>query len=171
MKYGRWILLVTLCFALALVGCSKKQEEAAKLEQELEGQSAEQRELDSVAAAVDSVLAELDDGTTPTTTPDEAVKIVTAQEEEPAPEMPSRPDGDGYAVQIASCEDSDYARTLVDKYSKRGYEPWVVSFVHNEQTFYRVRLGPFSTESEANQVKLELIDKYSVPAWVDPVSQ
>jgi hypothetical protein len=55
----------------------------------------------------------------------------------------------------------------VRQYNERGYQPYVTTYLHEGQQYYRVRLGIFETLAEANALKLELEDKYSVGTWID----
>lgn len=155
----RFLLIVSLAAAglLLLQGCSDKQKEAERLEQEM-------RDLD---AADSGALQDTAVDTDMTATADAA----TAIPEEPTevkPAMPPAPAGVGYTVQVASCEDEDYARYLVDRFSGRGYEPFVTTITYNDQTYYRVRIGNFTSYSEAKALMNELVDKYSISGiWVD----
>ena len=151
MKYMR--LLAVLCLACLVVnGCSKKQEEADKLEQEM---MAQETAVDS--AAMDTTTAE----------EEVAMDAAAVPREEPSPFVPADIEGEGYTVQVASCESLDYARHLVEVYSGRGYEPYLTQFEFEGQLYYRVRVGKFESSSEAAALKAELIDRYSVDAWVD----
>ncbi len=89
---------------------------------------------------------------------------------EQAPGMPPVPKGSGYAVQVASSTDEDYARSQIELWKKRGYEPFVSTISHDNQTHYRIRLGLFTTEAEAKRAAEQLNDKYSVKAWVDQMT-
>lgn len=147
--------LIGLLAALLFIGCADRQEEAEKLGQEV---------MEEEAEVVDTMA------------PDESVIDSSAVEEVTAdasavPEgtsgLTDAPAGEGYTVQVAACPDYDYAQYLLDKYRRRGYEPYAVKFVHEGQTFYRVRIGSFENVAEAADLKAELIDKYSIGAWVD----
>ena len=154
----RFLLIVSLAVAglWVLQGCSDKQKEAERLEQEM-------RDLDSGDSGTlqDTAAADL------SATADAAAAVP----EEPAevkPAMPQAPSGSGYTVQVASCEDEDYARHLVDRYTGRGYEPFVTTITYNNQTYYRVRIGNFANYSEAKALMNELVDRYSISGiWVD----
>ena len=151
MKYIKVIVIFSL--ALLLVGgCSKKQEEADKLEQEMlnEEIAGDTEETDSMALSEEETLD---------------ASAVPVEEE---PEfVPAVVEGEGYTVQVASCESLEYAQYLVDVYTGRGYEPYITQFDMEGQVYYRVRIGKFETESEAIALKNELADKYSIDAWVD----
>lgn len=143
------VLAISLAF---LVGCSDEaKNDAAKLEQELSG--------DSAKMAADSMKA-----------PDTTAKIDSGLDAGAVPKEESMafgPTGSGYALQVASCESSDYAQYLLDRYIGRGYLAYVTPFKHNGQNYFRVRLGPYQTREEATRFKAEVLDKYSVEAWID----
>ena len=156
MRYLKTVFAIMLSI-LVISGCSKKKEEAAKLEQEILAQAE-----DSVrnVAIADSIAAD-----------SQMMAEEAAEElEDMVPAMPQRPAGDGYAVQVASCESEDYARHLISLYTGRGYEPYVTEISIDGQLFYRVRIGLYESAGEAIELKKELADKYSVSAWVDMVS-
>ncbi len=148
-SYKYFILVVTVLLVFA--GCSRKQEEAAELEKELSGQQ------DTIAET-----AEMPVDTAPT------AADVSAVPEEPEPAY-TVPTGGGYTVQVAGCEDQVYAEYLVDKYTERGYKPYITSTMVNGQAYYRVRIGSFETLGEAKALKAQLADRYSVTAWIDYV--
>ncbi|MDH4156359.1 MAG: SPOR domain-containing protein [candidate division Zixibacteria bacterium] len=151
MKYMR--LLAVFCLACLVVnGCSKKQEEADKLEQEM---MAQETAVDSAAVDTSSAGERA------------ALDAAAVPREEPSPFVPVDVEGEGYTVQVASCESLDYARHLVQVYADRGYEPYLTQFEFEGQLYYRVRVGKFENNSRAAALKAELIDKYSVDAWVD----
>ena len=79
----------------------------------------------------------------------------------------SQPEGSGYTVQVASCESMTYAEHLIQIYTERGYEPYMVKANVDGETYYRVRIGIYPSLSEAQSLKSELADKYSVKAWID----
>lgn len=147
-------ILIGLLVALA-VGCSKKKEEAARLEEEMRAQQATaDTAADSMAMLADTTgMGEMDVGAIPE---EEEREIVPQYEEE-----------QGYVVQVAACESLDYAQFLVERYSARGYEPYMTTTTVDGQTYYRVRIGGLGSSQEAKELKDELLDKYSVTAWVD----
>lgn len=162
----RKLLILTACgllIALAL-GCSDdKKEEAQRLEQEMLGGG---QQTDTTQIAETTPSARPGDSTPtapgrPEAIPKETVKPIG---------LPSQPIGSGYVVQIASCPSSEYAEYLVGKYQKRGYEPWVITYTGNQgDIYFRVRLGYYDTQAEADRVKRELIDRYSINPWIDRV--
>ncbi|MCK4858888.1 MAG: SPOR domain-containing protein [candidate division Zixibacteria bacterium] len=143
-------LLVLLVVLLLLgFGCSRKQEEASQLEQEMLG--GDDTTADMLAA--ESLPADMDAGAIPV-------------EEELQVEL-QLTEAAGYFVQMAACESSEYARYLADKYVARGYEPYVTTTTVDGQTYYRVRIGGLETLQQAKELKAELADKYSIDAWID----
>ena len=151
-RYGLGLAGVIAVLALIMIsGCSDEaKDDAAKLEQELMDQGVE-------SAVGDTAQAE--------TTPQDETPMNAQAVPREEPDI-SGPSGAGYALQVASCESSDYARYLVDKYVGRGYLVYLTTFDQNGQTFFRVRLGPYETREEAENLKLEIKDKYSVDAWI-----
>ena len=197
---------------LVVVGCARKQEEAAKLEQEVieqESGAALETIVDAGAVpkeAFTSIEPTADANAIPSETrPDaesktttnpvpssapsltavkadsqataasvaaESLSVVDANAipaEEPARLLPHKPATGGFAVQIAACNDADYARRLADTYASRGYRSYVHETTRGGARFYRVRLGPVATRSEAQAIAREVIAKYAVDAWVAAV--
>lgn len=150
-------ILIVLSLILAVgSGCSKKQEDAAKLEQEMLNQDTiTDTVYDTTKVLSDSSQRKPDVGAIPA--------------EESSFEMPKQPAGEGYVVQVASCPDEAYAQKLVDLYTKRGYQPFVAHITFEGETYYRVRLGLYERLSEAKAMQAELMDKYSLTTWIDAV--
>jgi len=98
----------------------------------------------------------------------QAADTMPAVEETPG--MPPVPKGSGYAVQVASCNDEQYARYLVELWKGRGYEPFVSTITQNNANVYRVRLGLFESQAKAKSVAAELADKYSLKTWIEQVT-
>lgn len=159
MKFRTTIGLCALG-ALLLFGCAKKKEEAAKLEQELiEQESLAMAESLADAGAVppESVAVEVI-----------AADVDAVPQEEPG-FVPGPPPGSGFTVQVAACENLEYARYLIELFADRGYEPYLSNTVLDGQTYHRVRVGAFEGHSEAKALMDELIDRYSVTAWIDVI--
>ena len=153
----RYLLLFTIIVTLVwAMGCSDEQkEDAARLEaemMELEGLKDSAPEVIDSAVVDDTVTPAMDAGAIP---------------EKETTVIPSGPSGSGWAVQVASCEESDYAEYLVNKYITRGFEAYMTRFNHEGQNYFRVRLGPYETEAEARDKKAEVFDRYSVEAWIE----
>ncbi len=156
-KHVVTVAILGLTLVLAL-GCAEKQDEVAKLEQEMLDQ--EQPTVDSLGAAVD---ANPDATEAVTAVPDASAVPQEDTEFEQAP-----PVGAGYTVQVGACKNLEYSRILVDTYTARGYTPFLTSAVIDGETFYRVRIGSTEGYSEAKSLKDELIDRYSVAEiWID----
>ncbi|NOY88776.1 MAG: SPOR domain-containing protein [FCB group bacterium] len=154
------IYKLSLFIMLALMltfGCSKKKEEAAKLEKEMLNQQDTTTMVDTTAPAVTQQAPE-------STT---AMGNAAAVPQEETQAMPSQPAGEGYTVQVASCENQTYAEYLVKTYTERGYQPYVSTVTIDGQTYYRVRIGVFDNLNEAKALQSELSDKYSVNSWID----
>ncbi len=154
-------LLLLVILSVFAAGCSKeKKDEAAKLEKKLMGDTTQVMdslaEVQRVADSLATVQAEAD-----------KLKVQQEQAEESISKMPKQPAGEGYTVQVAGCENRDYAEHLVDVYTERGYQPYVTSITVEGQGYYRVRIGIFESLSDAKALQAELKDKYSVDTWVD----
>ncbi|HOP07032.1 MAG TPA: SPOR domain-containing protein [candidate division Zixibacteria bacterium] len=152
MYFWKTIIVVFALLALTLA-CADKKEEAEKLEQEM---MAQEQPVDTTP--VQEVVSD-------TTSPKPAMDYSATPEEETTYQA-DIVTGTGYTVQVASCEDMTYAQYLKKKYTSRGYEAFVTTFMLDGQTYYRVRLGKFDGYSQAKALQEEVIDKYSVPAWV-----
>ena len=161
MKSLKIVLLSGLVICV-LAGCSDKKKDAAKLEQEL--QQMDQAADTTAEAAADTMVPA-------TETPVADAAAVPEEEETGMSAMPPAPQGGGYTVQVASCQNRDYASHLVDMYFGRGYEPFVSTFNEDGQTYYRVRIGNLQTYAEAKALKLELADRYSINPWIDRLNQ
>ena len=160
MKNFKYVTLLLIISILA-VGCSKEsKDEANELAKQLSGDST--RVMDSLAQVQRTA-----DSIATAAAEEQKAMIAQQQAEAEANKMPKRPAGEGYTVQVAGCEDRDYAMYLVDKYTERGYEPFVTSVTIDGQGFYRVRIGIFASLSDAKALEAELKDKYSVDAWID----
>jgi len=153
------IYITSIFFMVILLafGCSKKKDEVAQLEKEMMGQ------VEPDSAAIADSLARLDSIAAAT----EELNASAIPEEPEREVMPSKPAGSGYTVQVAGCENSDYAHYLVRTYQNRGYEPYVTTETVDGQLYNRVRIGVFDSFSEAKALKTELSDKYSINAWID----
>lgn len=154
------LLIAALMVSFAvLFGCADSDDKAAELEQqmnELEGKAAEDSGMAPDSVTHDEAM-----------TPDETESMTEPEPEETVPDFSGTPADAGlYTVQIASCEDPQYAEHLVNVYKNRGYEPYVVSALVEGQTYYRVRLGGFAAFSEAKSMQAEILDRFSVEGWI-----
>ena len=153
MKIDKALMILTIA-ALFASGCSDKQKESEKIEQDMADLAAESAMVDFSEPVQDTSMIE-----------DESELAV-----EPALDMPRAPQGDGYAVQVSSATDESYAYYLVDLWTQRGYEPYVTTITYDDETHFRVRIGLFDAHSQAKKLVAELEDKYSANAWIDQVS-
>lgn len=205
-------LSIAVFVVLVLAGCARKQEQAAKLEQEVIAQESG-AVLETIVDA-GAVPKETFTGVEPTadanaipseTYPDakqqariepapvsvppaavvkadsDAATAEVAAESSPAVDanaiptneapqsLSQKPAGAGFAIQVAACNEAGYARQLADTYVSRGYRAYVDETTRGGATFYRVRLGPVATQSEAQAIAREVTAKYGVDAWVASV--
>ena len=135
-----YFISIVLMSLLLVFGCSNKKDEAAQLEKEMMGQL----EADSVTIA-DS-LARLDS----IAMAEEAMNAEAVPEEPEKEAMPEKPAGSGFTVQVAGCENSEYANYLVKTYQNRGYEPYVTTeTVEGQQTsFYHLSLMAYQKNTQ-----------------------
>jgi cell division septation protein DedD len=162
MKLLKIVILGGLVISL-LVGCSDEaKDEAAQLEEELQQMEGE---TDSTAQAMTDTTMGAEE------TPVADASAVPEEEQPGVAAMPPAPTGDGFTVQVASCESREYASHLVDVYFGRGYEAFVSRAMVDGQTYYRVRIGNLQTYGEAKALKLELADRYSIEPWISRLNQ
>lgn len=149
------LFIAGLMIGMLFVACADRQDEAEKL-----GQEVTEQEVDSAAmvgeTAPDSVgMADEQSAA------DAAAALAEVED------IPEIPPGEGFTVQVAACTDYEYAQYMVDLYRRRGYEPYMTKFSDGGESFYRVRIGAYETAAEAAALKAELLDRYSLEAWVD----
>lgn len=148
------LLIIMALAALFALGCAEKKEEAAALEQEM---------IDAEQEA-DTAIA------TPFQADDSSATVEWTQEAEVEPEpepVASDLPGGNFTVQVAGCESLEYAQHLIEVYTGRGYEPYLTETTVGDQVYYRVRIGGFESLADAEKLREELIDKYSIEPWVD----
>jgi cell division septation protein DedD len=77
------------------------------------------------------------------------------------------PAGPGdFTVQVSAFQSLAEARTFATKLERAGFKPFIVrSKIAGKGTWFRVRLGRFSTEAEANRAK-QILARAEIPAWV-----
>ena len=151
MSLLRLIFIATLSL-LFILGCAKKKEQAQRLEKEIVGDTSIDSIIETDSVVIDTI---------------ESTQI--EETKSPVINMPPRPKGVGYTVQIAGCEEETYAMSLVELYQSRGYEPFVVKENIDGMTYYRVRIGMLYSLNDAKLLKKELADLYSVDGWIDYV--
>ncbi len=154
MKLGK-VLIFFAALALLASGCSDKEKEAEKIEQDMAEMAVETTSMvDTSDALLDADMMESD----------------SEMADESSLEMPRAPQGDGYAVQVSSATDESYAFYLVDLWTGRGYAPYVTTITYNDETHFRVRIGLYEAYSDANKLVAELEEKVSADVWIDQVS-
>ena len=154
------LLVVVLGAMLLVAGCSKKKEQAQQLEDKMLNQ---QTTRDTTADTMQAPAKVAD-------TEEEANAGAVPQEEmSQASALPQAPAGNGYTVQVAGCEDRDYAVYLVGLYKERGYDPFVTQATIDGQRYYRVRVGNFDTFEQAQALQKELLSRFSVDGWIDRI--
>lgn len=82
------------------------------------------------------------------------------EEKKTLPDLPDvKPSPSGtLAVQVASTKDAASAKALVKKLTQLGYAGFsTVAEIPNKGTWYRVRVGPYRTKTEAEKVRRGLI--------------
>ena len=124
-----------------------------------------------VKSARDSVLSLVVAQASRTDEPQKANEAPFEQPAVIAEGMPRRVVEGKYTVQIAASASEDYALRLVDLYTQRGYDPYIDRKVISDVSWYRVRIGHFESVGEAATQRDELINRYSLQAWVDNISQ
>lgn len=71
-----------------------------------------------------------------------------------------------YMVQVGSFSDFQVALALRRRLEQRGYPIAFGEIVVDEQTFYRVRVGPYSTQGEAKAVGERLAREEHLQCWI-----
>jgi serine-type D-Ala-D-Ala carboxypeptidase (penicillin-binding protein 5/6) len=78
---------------------------------------------------------------------------------------------DGYIVQVASFRERDRAESLEKQISERGFEVFLEKApFYNDETTYRVRVGPYPDLLEAQEVALEIENRSGFKAIIFPAS-
>jgi septal ring-binding cell division protein DamX len=95
--------------------------------------------------------------------------VVTEQPAE-KPSMPAQPH-DGFTIQVASTPSESYANETAQGYMDKGYQAYVATGTVDGKTYYRVRIGFYSTSAEARTVLTELKEKFAADGWVDEVTR
>lgn len=152
------IAALMLSFLLVIGGCNKDKE-ISDLENEIK-ESESSDLLEDQTATTDTMTEATEEvAMTPETAP--------VEEEPEVKEMPSRPEGNGFTVQVAAGSDYDYVTDRVNWFSNQGYNAFMEEAVVDGVTYYRVRIGVYPDIAEAKTVGDELKDKYSVDYWID----
>jgi D-alanyl-D-alanine carboxypeptidase (penicillin-binding protein 5/6) len=118
------------------------------------------------------------------TSPSAPGRSITAQRTAPHPaklsalvvtpheETASKPSTDSYVLQIGSFRERHRAEALLKAFSEKGFDVFVEKTVLNEkgETSYRVRLGPYTQLSEAQQSVQEIFKESGHQAIILPNS-
>lgn len=66
-----------------------------------------------------------------------------------------------YSVQVDAVMDKQGAAEMVDKLRRRGYQPYIVEANIAGQTWYRVRIGRYATEADAQAAEAKLRQQFA----------
>lgn len=80
--------------------------------------------------------------------------------------LPPPPSAQGFAVQVSAEPDAREARTIVDQLAAAGYSAYVLPATFGELELFRVRLGPFDTWREAQEVVRRLEEEGYDGPWI-----
>jgi cell division septation protein DedD len=88
----------------------------------------------------------------------------------PAPARPAEanaavPPGQGWVIQIAALTAANEANAIVKRWTSRGYNAYVQP-PSNTNAFYRVRIGPYKTQAEADAAEAKLKKDGQATTWV-----
>ena len=78
---------------------------------------------------------------------------------------------DAYTVQVASSNDQALSQAIVDTFLARGYDAYLGTVTRDGITYYRVRVGRYSSPTQANQTAVEINTKYDLQSWVDKITK
>lgn len=81
-------------------------------------------------------------------------------------EQSNQPPTGGYVVQVSSTPDLREANALAAKFNRNGYHAFVTEVFVEGTTYFRVRIGKYSTISEAETALSELNQKFGVSGFV-----
>jgi hypothetical protein len=108
------------------------------------------------------VVPESDAGAAPAPPP----APVTAAASVAVETLPPPPAAQGFAVQVSAEPDAREARTIVDQLAAAGYSAYVLPATFGELELFRVRLGPFGTWREAQEVVRRLEEEGYDGPWI-----
>ena len=72
-----------------------------------------------------------------------------------------------YSVQVSSWKKEEDALKEKKVLEKLGYSPYIENFKNNKQNWWRVRLGPYSSKSEAARISNKLNENLNRDCWID----
>ncbi len=151
---ARIIIVLIMCAALFVSGCSEKDEEIA----EMQDGTTESAVQDSIKRAEEAALAD-------------SIAAASVAEPEPEPDTygvnTDYSQLDGYVAQIGSYAERNFAEMIAEKYQNRDYPAFVTSLDIDGATYYRVRVGVYETFAEAKEIGNLIKDRYSIEFWVD----
>jgi len=154
----RILILSIMLMSFIISGCSKKQDEADKLQQE---------------AAEDEAAAVMDSLSHPQQLPDTTITAPEKQvSQTPTTPEAEQPDSEyqietGFVVQVGSYSDRELADYWAERYRNWGYDAFVQTANILGETYYRLRIGAFETYGEAMEIGKMVADRYSADFWVD----
>ena len=78
---------------------------------------------------------------------------------------------DAYTVQVASSTDQAFSQEVVDTFLARGYDAYLGTVTHDGTTYYRVRVGRYTSPTAANETAVEINHRYDLQSWVDKITK
>jgi cell division septation protein DedD len=155
-----FIPILILSLLVLFFACSKDKDV-----QQLENET---REAETTNMETDTTAAETSTGETMDTSEEQyAMTPETTPEEEPMGQPTTDYSGmGGFTVQVGSGTDYDNAEYLMKKYQDRGYDAFITQANIGGELVYRIRIGNYTSYSEAKALALELQDKYSAKFWI-----
>jgi len=92
---------------------------------------------------------------------------VARAEPEPEEAAPERPIEEGpLVIQVFSSADQQQAQRVVDRLRTAGYAALLSPVEVRDQTMYRVRIGPFGEEREAERVADRVRRDFKLDTWI-----
>lgn len=71
----------------------------------------------------------------------------------------------GYELQLNSFKVKSNAQRFFDGLVKKGYKPFMV-FVQKEETWFKVRMGPYPSKDTAERIAADLKEKHGLPSLI-----
>jgi len=143
-----FFLMSAFCLlALVIMACGKKQEPEA------------QKTAAPVATIPDTLIS----------APVDTMPLLA---EEVKPEVVSSADGK-YTVQVSFWQTRQKAERVAQRFRDKGYDAYVQSvyLTDRKETWYRVRVGRYATNTDAAQVASEIRDLLESGYWIDRVQR